>query len=152
MQAIELKPFMESAVAEVLESMCFMSSEGEVSDDAGNDLPNWICGELDFVGLTGGTFGIAVPPSTASVIASNFLGEEETDLSEKQTVEVVCELTNMVCGTFLAHLDAKQAFTLSPPRHIIADKQVSAKSGRVYGTYSIDDGLIYAWLELQVAA
>ena len=152
MQAIDLKPFMESAVAEVLESLCFISSEGEVPDETGNDRPNWICGELDFAGLSGGTFGIAVPPSTASVIAANFLGEEETDLSEQQTVEVVCELTNMVCGTFLAHLDAKQAFTLTPPRHIIADKQFSEKSDRVYGTYAIDDGLIYAWLELKAAA
>src|SRR5579859_1036033 len=134
MQAIDLKPFMESAVAEVLESMCFISSEGEVPEESGNDLPNWICGELDFVGLTGGTFGIAVPASTASVIAANFLGEEELDLSEKQTTEVVCELTNMVCGSFLAHLDAKQAFTLSPPRYALADRKAPAMNGKVYGT------------------
>jgi CheY-specific phosphatase CheX len=152
MQAIELKPFMESAVAEVLESMCFISSEGEATDESGNDRPDWIRGELEFVGLPGGTFGIAVPPSTAAVMAANFLGEDEADLSEKQTVEVVCELTNMVCGTLLAQIDSKQAFTLSPPRHVLAGTESPAKSSRVEGTYALDEGVIYTWLELQATA
>jgi CheY-specific phosphatase CheX len=152
MQASELKPFMESAVAEVLESMCFISSEGEATDEMGDDRPNWICGELEFSGIPGGAFGIAVPPSTAAVIAANFLGEDEADLSEKQTVEVVCELTNMVCGTLLAQIDSKQAFTLSPPKHVSADTGSPAKSGRIQGTYALDEGFIYTWLELQATA
>ena len=151
MQANELKPFMESAVAEVLESMCFISSEGEAADEI-NDRPDWIRGELEFLGMPGGTFGIAVPPSTAAVMAANFLGEDEADLSEKQTVEVVCELTNMVCGTLLAQIDSKQAFTLSPPRHVSPDAESPAKGSRIQGTYALDEGFIYTWLELQATA
>jgi CheY-specific phosphatase CheX len=152
MQANELKPFMESAVAEVLESMCFISSEGEAADEMGSERPDWIRGELEFSGVPGGAFGIAVPPSTASVMAANFLGEDEGDLSEKQTVEVVCELTNMVCGTLLAQIDSKQAFTLSSPRHVSAGTELPVKSSRIHGTYALDEGFIYTWLELQATA
>lgn len=152
MQAIELKPFMESAVAEVLESMCFISSEGEAADVTGDDRSDWIRGELGFVGLPGGTFGIAVPPSTAAVMAANFLGEDEVDLSDKQTVEVVCELTNMVCGTLLAQIDSKQAFTLSTPKHVLPGTESPVKNDRIEGTYATDEGLIYTWLELQATA
>jgi CheY-specific phosphatase CheX len=152
MQAIELKPFMESAVAEVLESMCFISSEGEATDEQGGDRPDWIRGELKFAGVPGGTFGIAVPPSTAALMAANFLGEDEVDLTDEQTVEVVCELTNMVCGTLLAQMDSRQAFTLSTPRHVLPGTESPVKSDRIEGTYATDEGLIHTWLELQATA
>jgi CheY-specific phosphatase CheX len=152
MQATDLKPFMESAVAEVLESMCFISSNGEAMDEVDSSHPDWIRGELDFSGSPGGTFGIGVPPATAAAIAANFLGEDEADLSAEQTVEVVCELTNMVCGTLLAHLDSKQAFTLSSPRHVASGKESLLKGDRTHGTYALDEGFIYTWLELQVCA
>ncbi len=152
MQAIDLKPLMESAVAEVLESMYFISSEGEVQDEEDSVRPDWIRGELEFAGTPGGTFGIAVPPSTAALMAANFLGEDEIDPTDKQTVEVVCELTNMVCGTLLAQIDSKQAFTLSTPRHVLPGTESPMKSGRIEGTYATDEGLVYTWLELQATA
>ena len=152
MQAIDFKPFMESAVSEVLESMCFISSEGEAADMAGSSYSDWIRGELDFSGSPGGTFGIAVPPSTAVAIAANFLGEDESDLSAEQTVEVVCELTNMVCGTLLAQLDSRQAFSLSSPRHTPSGTETLASVERIQNTYALDEGLIYTWLELRACA
>jgi len=144
----ELKPIMELAVAEVLEAMCFISSEGESPEAAGQYPPDWICGELDFAGNLSGSFGIAVPPATGATIAANFLGEDECDLSEEQTMEVICELTNMVAGTLLANLDSRSAFTLSPPRpgHSAAR---AAGDGRTGCTVALDEGLIATWLEIR---
>jgi len=152
MQAIDLKPFMEEAVAEVLEAMCFISSEGEVKEGAEMCQPDWICGELDFVGRLSGSFGIAVPPSTAATIAANFLGEDESTLSAEQTIEVVCELTNMVCGTLLARLDSKSVFTLSPPRPTGYEKRNSINGKESYCTYALDEGCISTWLDDRACA
>jgi CheY-specific phosphatase CheX len=151
MQAIDLKPFIESAVAEVLESMCFISSEGEATEEAAQCPPDWICGELDFAGNLSGRFGVAVPPSTAATIAANFLGEDESELSDEQTMEVICELTNMVSGSLLARLDSKSAFTLSPPR---PGRYGEHKPGgeRSLCTFALDEGFISTWWEIQVRA
>jgi CheY-specific phosphatase CheX len=152
MQATDLKPFMEEAVAEVLEAMCFISSEGEVKDGAEMYQPDWIGGELDFVGCLNGSFGIAVPPSTAATIAANFLGEDESALSTEQTMEVICELTNMVCGTLLARLDSKSAFTLSPPRPSCYEKRDSVDGKHSYCTYALDEGFISTWFNDRACA
>jgi len=149
MQAIDLKPLMEVAVAEVLEAMCFISSEGETTDEAGRCAPDWICGELDFAGHLSGSCGIAVPPSTAGTIAANFLGEDEIALSAEHTREVIGELTNMICGALLAHLDPKSKFTLSPPRPGQPHQHNSSDSERSYCTFALDEGFISTWLEIR---
>jgi CheY-specific phosphatase CheX len=150
MQAIDLQPFMEEAVAEVLEAMCFISSEGEVKEGAEMCQWDWICGELDFVGCVSGSFGIAVPPSIAATIAANFLGEDESTLSAEQTMEVICELTNMVCGTLLSRMDSKSVFTLSSPRSSRCEERNFVSGRKNYCTYSLDEGFISTWLDNRV--
>ena len=148
MQTLDLSTYMESAVAEVLEAMCFISSDGTVNFENGLFQSDWISGELDFLGEESGTFGIAVPPATAAIIAANFLGEEEADLTDREKSEVVCELSNMVCGTLLAQVDSKKIYTLSKPR---PESQYvpSAQSQRIDRVYSTDEGYLHAWIVLR---
>jgi CheY-specific phosphatase CheX len=148
MTGTDLKPFMEESVAEVLEAMCFVSSEGPTDDESGQVQSDWLCGELDFAGHPSGTFGIAVPPETAAVLAANFLGDEESILTSEQTLEVICELTNMVCGAILSRLDPRKAFTLSPPRHASSGILHPAEA-RISGSYRLDEGFIYSWIEIR---
>jgi CheY-specific phosphatase CheX len=147
-----LKPIMEQAVAEVFEAMCFISSEGEAQDAVVPYPADWICGELDFAGNLSGSFGIAVPPATGATIAANFLGEDEFELSMEQTMEVICELTNMVAGTLLAHLDARSAFTLSPPRPGPSAVHNPGHGRRTACTVTLDEGVIATWLDIPARA
>jgi CheY-specific phosphatase CheX len=149
MTGTDIRPCMEDAVSEVLEAMCFISSEGQTDDEEGNYQSDWICGELSFAGPTSGSFGIAVSPATAAVMAANFLGEEESLLSKEQTLEVVCEMANMICGALLSHYDPKNAFTLSPPRHDRSGLTNSAGAPRTSGTYRLDEGFIHSWVEIR---
>lgn len=145
MQVTDLKHIMELSAGEVLEAMCFISSEG-IAEEAARVSPEWICGELDFFGYVSGSFGIAVPPSTAATIAVNFLGEDESTSSTEQTMEVVCELTNMICGTLLAQLDSKSVFTLSPPRPGCFLEGNAGDSERSDCILTLDEGFIASWL------
>jgi CheY-specific phosphatase CheX len=151
MQANDFNPWLESAVTEVLESMCFVATNGHAEDDSDASWqPNWICGKLDFKGLPSGSFGIAVPPGTGLAVAANFLGEEEHTISELQAKEVICELTNMMCGTLLAHLEPKRTFTLSSPVCHALIRDSSAPADRIAHTFALDEGYLHAWLELKV--
>lgn len=149
MVVTDIKTSMEEAVAEVLEAMCFTSVEGSADDGEGGVQADWICGELDFVGYPNGAFGIAVPPQTAAIVAANFLGDDDSELSEGQIIEVVCELTNMICGSLLSHLDPQKAFTLSPPRHNTSAFIDGGGETRISGTYRLDEGFIYSWIEVR---
>ena len=148
----DISPYMEDAVSEVLEAMCFISSEGPTDDEAGKYQPGWICAALDFAGHPSGSFGIAVPPATAAMMAANFLGDDESILSSEQIVEVVCELSNMICGALLSHFDPKNAFTLTSPRSDCSSVSNPGGAERSYGTYCLDEGFIYSWLELREGA
>jgi CheY-specific phosphatase CheX len=151
MNAIDFQPWMEGAVAEVLESMCFISTEGEAVEAVEHYQPDWVCSSLRFKGIHNGTFGLAVPPATASTIASNFLGDDEDSLNEAQCAEVICEFANMVCGTLLAHLEPKKTFDLSPPQRHPYGGQGQPGEDRIARTFTLDEGSLYAWLTLQPA-
>ena len=64
-------------------------------------------------------------------------------------MEVVCELTNMISGTLLAHLDSKSAFTLSPPRSSCFVQGNTGDGERSNCTIILDEGVIVTWLLLQ---
>jgi CheY-specific phosphatase CheX len=152
MQAIDLKPLMEGAVSEVLEAMFFIAPEGGQADAAEGCQASWICSQLNFTGRPSGSFGILVPPETAAMIAENFLGDEESNLTSAQAVEVIGELTNMVCGTLLANLDSSQAFVLSPPRHDGGCEAAVMDDERIVTRLSLDEGSIHVWLKIQAAS
>jgi CheY-specific phosphatase CheX len=152
MQASDFNPWLKCAVAEVLESMCFVATNGYAEDDSeASCQPDWICGKLDFKGLPCGSFGIGVPPGTGLAIAANFLGEEEQNISELQAKEVICELTNMMCGTLLAHLEPKRTFNLSSPVCHAFIRESSEQADRIAHTFALDEGYLHAWLELWVS-
>jgi CheY-specific phosphatase CheX len=147
MQAIDFDEWLETSVGEVLESMCFLSiiANAPTTESSGAD---WLSCSLQFTGDPSGYFGVSAPWSTARLIAANFLGEEEQDLSEQQTVEVICEVTNMACGAVLAHLDPTHTFSLSSPlRDLPFTERTRAEDG-ISRSFELDEGMVDAWLEI----
>jgi CheY-specific phosphatase CheX len=146
MQGIDFDPLLVSAATEVLESMCFISvvesSDGSVTEDE-----TWIAARLQFQGPSSGDFGLRTPLGTARIIASNFLGEDEVDLNTSQVIEVLCELSNMICGSFLNRLGSKGAYDLSHPvRDLILTQPPADAACQVL---QLNEGVLCVWLSME---
>jgi len=126
MEANEIQTALVAAAEEVLETMCFAtifaSSEGAItsagavtSEAAGPPAEPAITAGLSFQGSPSGTFRVGVPPKLARVLAAGFFGREETEVSDEQGAEVVCELANMICGSVLSRLESEETFHISHP-------------------------------------
>lgn len=148
MQTSSFDLLLISAATEVLESMCFMSVAERCENQASADV-EWIAAKLHFHGPSSGDFGIRAPLGTARIIASNFLGEDEAGINPAQIVEVLCELANMICGSFLNRFESKGVYDLSPPTldTLVAQPQTNA-AGQ---TLQLDEGILQVWLDLEPA-
>ena len=142
MQTTELEPLLTTAASDVLESMCFVGVLGP-----GTELPdeNWLWTRLDFSGSGTGSFGISASQAAGKLIASNFLGQETAEVSLEQMEEVLCELSNMICGSFLSRYRPADLFDLSHP---VRDPQGHTSSTAISQTLEIEEGSLHIWLEL----
>ena len=150
MRASDFDPWLESAVAEVLEAMCFLSTDGEA---AAPESLAWesdsITGRLDFAGAPSGSFGVRTPRRTARLIAANFLGEDEDALSDAQAAEVIGELANMTCGSLLSRVESKRVFELSVPGSEPRGSDGKPGVDRIGRIFVLDEGVLQAWLEIR---
>jgi CheY-specific phosphatase CheX len=146
MHAAHFDPLLEGAVAEVLESMCFLSTSGEGALPAPGESA-WVARSLEFHGPVHGAFGVRVPLDTARLLASNLLGEEGEEVSDEQAGEAVGELANIVCGVLLGRIESQHTFDLSAPRAVEATPV--AGQDRVCRTIALDEGVMMVWLEVR---
>lgn len=151
MQVLPFDEWLDESVAEVLESMCFTTSEpaaAALADGAGD----WVNRRLEFVGPEQGSFGIRTTLPTARMIACNLLALEDQDLSDHQAGEAIGEIANMVCGAVLGRFETTQHFNLSSPKWdetAVPEDQISRQ--RVSRMFSLDEGTLVAWLEIEQA-
>ena len=150
MPAARFDTWMDHSVAEVLESMCFLTAEESASpfDQVGEVL---VSRRLEFRGPELGRFGVQTTLPTARIIACNLLGEEPEEITEEQAGEAVGEIANMVCGAFLARFEAKQAFDLTHPYmdHPLEQREASAR--RISRSFTVEEGGLVAWMEIEEA-
>ena len=116
MEASETPERFDTVLREVLETMFFTSllDEGVHFGDPPAGEP-WMWARLSFQGAPAGVFEIGASQDAARRLAAGFLGEEEAQFSREKTGAVLCELANMLCGSFVSHLDARSIFALSTP-------------------------------------
>ena len=100
---------------------------------------------LHFAGDVSGTFGLHLGPATARGLASNFLGEDDTDLSSSDVAEVVGELANMLCGSTLSRIEAVGKFDLTHPKSLAALPSLAGEDALV-STLDTDSGIITTWV------
>ncbi len=76
---------------------------------------------LDFEGKRlKGTCALAMEEGTARSLAGVFLSlEEGVPLTRTSAWDVMCELSNMLCGTLLGRLDQQESYVLSSPRSLL---------------------------------
>jgi CheY-specific phosphatase CheX len=86
--------------------------------------------------------------ASACSIAANFLGLDAEELSQTQINEVIGELTNMIAGSLVSHLESDCCFVLSHPEMESPDvfiKKLQAAGSRLF---QLEDGLFAVWLQI----
>lgn len=103
------------AARQVLETMFFITVE-EPDPSAPLAEPCWWL-EVDFRGNPSGCFYLGISDATAATAAANFLGAEPgIAVGREETVNVLREMANMICGATLSRLENGRSFELSSPR------------------------------------
>src|SRR5262249_4978519 len=125
MRELDLVRHLQPAFTEVLETM-FFTSVLDVSPFGGipGDVPA-LSSRLSFRGAPAWIFEIGITRDAARTLAGGFLGEEEPDISDARTGDVVCELANMLCGSVLSRIGSDFTFDLSHPE-LVASRLGSA--------------------------
>jgi chemotaxis protein CheY-P-specific phosphatase CheC len=93
--------------------------------------------ELRFHGTFSGVFHLDITEEAGRSLATTFLGADE-DVPGPQMASVICELTNMICGSMLSALDARADIHLDAPE-VVADP--APRSGNALSRpFEIDNG------------
>lgn len=137
---------MAAAVEQVLDTMFFMTVVSHSESAPETVLP--VCACLEFRGEPSGSFGINLSESAARVIASNFLGEEPETISFAQISEVICELSNMICGAVLTRVHGANLFELTSPELQDPERALAAAAAATSRTFDLGDGLIQTYLRV----
>jgi Chemotaxis phosphatase CheX len=139
MQEADLRQIFLESADEVLGAMFFTAVSADACEEPGVD---HIAAELAFRGSPCGRFGIELPAGTARVMAANFLGLEEDEISASQIDEVACELTNIICGSVLSRIEADARFELDHPKNTTSPEPDNA----FRCTFGLDEGSLTVWM------
>jgi len=126
------------AATEVLETMFFASVE-TADGEAGVPAGDRIGASLDFHGACAGCLTLSLDRAAAEGLASNFFGGVGDGGPEEDSQSVMVELTNMVCGAMLSHLDRNSIFCLDTPKQLEPGVEVT---GEIVRDLTLEDGLL----------
>jgi CheY-specific phosphatase CheX len=135
-----------TAATEVLEAMYFTTVMGPAQDALGAE--GWLS-ELEFKGDLSGFFALRMGGETARMLAANFFGEDESEVSETSIGDMVGEMANMICGSVLSRMGAETHFTLSHPSVEQVQDGAEAGHGRVYQLLETDSGVLAVCLQMR---
>ncbi|MHB1673429.1 MAG: chemotaxis protein CheX [Acidobacteriaceae bacterium] len=111
------------SVDAVLETMFFSALLGPAEAESG---PAVLEARLAFHGRSSGTLAVRLSEPSARLLAAGFLGEDEETLTEAQLSQMVCELSNMVCGSLVSKLESEEHFDLDSPQFVAAGSTAAA--------------------------
>ena len=114
LDGVGLDGLLSGAVTGVLETMFF--AEAGIAE-APSGLPA-LAAALSFRGRPSGEMTVCVSTAALRPLAAGFLGEDESDITETQAAEVICEIANMLCGSVVSQLESEKSFDLASP-HLI---------------------------------
>ena len=141
MHPSRLETIFLDAAGEVLESMFFtcVGSCGALQADE-----ELLSAELSFDGRAAGRFGIRLPLQSGRIIAANFLGMEA--VSDAQAAEVICELTNMLCGSVLSRIEENARFELRHPQVDPENTDWRIREHAIGYTFGTGEGTLTMWI------
>lgn len=109
---------------EVLETMFFTQVVGikpDVAEAEQTVKDECLAVRLCFLGSAesaghGGYLDLKVSPEGAQWIASSFLAADEGTVEASKVADVICELTNVVCGNIVSNIASEAGFTMLSPK------------------------------------
>jgi len=142
---------LRTSVGEVLENMFFIDSLDEVAP-AGPEcsMRAW----LPFEGSPSGILTLEVDGAAARRIAADFLAAEESEVTDRQVGDVICELANMICGSLLSKVESTTSFRLLAPR-ILPPGAAGAPEdpgGGESSTVSLSSGMLNVTIRMESPA
>lgn len=112
---------MTNSISEVMETMFFMPVEigpETILNDSGIDLNTALACRLNFTGEICGNMVVISPGPLTAELASNFLGENQSELTWDQQFGTLSEMLNMVCGNALKKVKCQEPYKLGIPEKI----------------------------------
>ncbi len=146
-----LDQLLRGAVDAVLETMFFSTLLGPAEPDTGTAV---LEAHVSFHGRPSGSLAVCLSEPSARLLASGFLGEDEEVLTDSQPGEIVCELTNMLCGSLVSKLESEQSFALGSPELVGAATRADAARDdppTVRQSFQLENGILTVTLRLAAA-
>ncbi len=150
MHEADIVTVLAEAVEEVLEKMFFaraLADPSPVQNQSGSGLG----ARVAFEGMRAGTLTLRIDAAAARSIAADFLGEDDDMVSGRQIKDVICELTNIVCGSVLSRLDTTADFRLEDPV-LVTPGAASEERCKPAEAISLDKGSLSVVLKLETPA
>jgi len=148
MPELSILPALHEAIKNVLERMFFIEALVDFDPDVLDTEPG-VEARLAFEGAPAGWFALRLTTVAARSISADFLGIDESEVSEQQLKAVVCELANMICGSMLSQVESTVTFRLGPPRIIPAEERVERSAYTTVHSVRIASGVLTAVLTLE---
>lgn len=114
LERAQVRRALEEAVLEVLETMCFEFpvAEAEEGEDPEEEA---IHAAARFEGSQKGVLRVALAGEAPRRLAAAFLGLAEDEAGERETLQMACELANMLCGATMSRLEPHGRLRILPP-------------------------------------
>lgn len=142
-----LQGALQQAVQEVLEKMFFIRSFEEEPPKPGPQ--DSLAAHVSFEGQPSGTLTLQMSPELGREISADFLGLEDAEVSDRQILEVVCELANMICGSVLSRVESAVIFRLNSPRPGAAEEGFCAVFDEAAECAAIGSGTLMVVLKTE---
>ena len=135
----DLQASVLSSATDVLESMYFTSVMG--TSEVPLSGAGWIAG-LEFKGDLSGSFTLRMSLDTARLLAANFFGEEESDVTETAVGDMVGEMANMICGSVLSRMERETHFKLTHPLAEVSSDLMQGIDRGIHQLLETDSGIL----------
>ncbi len=142
-EAGEVDRCMEQAASAVLETMFFTGVDDTASGlhpGWQDDSRSWIRMRIEFAGPLVGDCQLQIDREAARALACTLLCLDPEELRDEQPEQVAGELTNMICGFLLSHLEPDANLTLGAPEIIEAAAAAGRLPGGVSRWFEIPEG------------
>lgn len=111
---------LKNVTSEVFETMFYLFIEPQDDEDIYNLRSQWqgpgVLAQVTLQGPQTFTLGLALPVELCRLMAKNFLGLHEDEVSQESLVDVLKESSNMIAGLLVSHLNNSSAYQLQIPQ------------------------------------
>ncbi len=140
------------AAQQVLESMFFLAADVTILPPAWEN-HSMLFAQVEFHGSWGGRCAVGVPEFLARTLAGNFTGlTDPAEIRPEIMIQVMCEFTNMICGSTITRMGCPGIVALSPPHLIEEWPRPNRRAQVAECRLDTGEGVVHVSFETEVEA